>query len=327
MSTFFEIFNKVLLELNYRTVESFEDIYKSEHIKILDCINRVNEEVLSSFEWPFLLRKEILKPENPLKASGMRNNSSQISTIFSNHATEGGKISTTTNTGLSQISTINLDPADQTGGSQISTIGEILDAKINPACIPLAPCVCGLIKTVYQGNRRLLYFQNLENALQKGLPINTYTVCAAANPINSKNAQNPQTSTQNAENPSAAGSNNSEIQTDVKPSSLLDYGVRIFVNGPRDKEYTVYYYSKDTALGANGEFKTKMDAGDDVSILPMPWAEHILLYGTCLKVKANPAYPKFGFWNTMYIQALANLQKKGTSAAEDAPFLSIVSKP
>jgi len=61
MATFFEIFNKVLLELNYRTVGSFEDIYKNEHTKILDAINRVNEEVLSSYEWPFLLRTRVFK--------------------------------------------------------------------------------------------------------------------------------------------------------------------------------------------------------------------------------------------------------------------------
>ena len=60
--TFFEIFNKVLLELNYRAVSVFEDIYKNEHKKILDAINRVNEEVLSSFEWDFLLKKAFFSP-------------------------------------------------------------------------------------------------------------------------------------------------------------------------------------------------------------------------------------------------------------------------
>ena len=63
--TFFEIFNKVLLELNYRAVSVFEDIYKNEHKKILDAINRVNEEVLSSFEWDFLLKKAFLEKVDP----------------------------------------------------------------------------------------------------------------------------------------------------------------------------------------------------------------------------------------------------------------------
>ena len=31
---YFEIFNKVLMELNYRPVQNFENIYKTEHRKI-----------------------------------------------------------------------------------------------------------------------------------------------------------------------------------------------------------------------------------------------------------------------------------------------------
>jgi len=73
----------------------------------------------------------------------------------------------------------------------------------------------------------------------------------------------------------------------------------------------------------NGEFKEDLSSGEDVSVLPMPYAEHILVYGTCLKVKANPSYPKFGFWNTMYIQALANLRQKSPQTNECGPFISL----
>lgn len=279
MSTFFEIFNKVLLELNYRTVTAFEDIYKSEHIKILDAINRVNEEVLGSYEWPFLLKCEILRAKNPENAGEDAQNQARslqdegsTPEYTGDAAKEGG-----------QISTIALTTKNGEG-SQISTIGEILSTHFeNRGCIPLYPSVNGIIKSVYQGSVKLLYNPNLEEALQKGLSGNTYTL---ANDGNS--------------------------------------GVQILVNPQNKGDITVYYYPKYTCLGALGQFKTKMDAGDDVSILPMPYAEHILLYGTCLKAKANPAYPKFGFWNTMYIQALANLRKKSASAAEDAPFVKIV---
>ncbi len=298
MATFFEIFNKVLLELNYRTVSGFEDIYKSEHLKILDGINRVNEEVLNSFEWPFLLRKAVLRPkdaentgapgdtgennpENPGTPGNEGENNSEKPENPENPETPG----TTDVSNLENPDTADVQTQKQ---SQISTIGEILSSQNKePAlvssntkfCIPLAPKVKGVVKAVYQGTKRLLCFPKLEIALQKGLPPNSYAVLP----------------------------DGCEAQ--------------ILVNASPHKEFAVYYYSKDACLGADGQFKTKMDDGDDVSILPMPWAEHILLYGTCLKVKANPAYPKFGFWNTMYIQALANLQKKGTSAAEDAPYL------
>ena len=57
---YFEIFNKVLLELNYRAVQTFDAIYKSEHKKILDAINRVNNEVLASYEWDFLEKQTLL---------------------------------------------------------------------------------------------------------------------------------------------------------------------------------------------------------------------------------------------------------------------------
>lgn len=53
-----EIFNKVMLELNYRPIEQFENIYKNEHLRILENIRRTNSEVCTSYEWDFLMREE-----------------------------------------------------------------------------------------------------------------------------------------------------------------------------------------------------------------------------------------------------------------------------
>ena len=356
MSTFFEIFNKVLLELNYRTVTAFEDIYKSEHIKILDAINRVNEEVLSTYEWPFLLRSEILTPKNQSGAGDLGQAGGNISTATNMVVYSTG---TTTNSRLYNISTTNAqNPASgaensEAGGnistatdnilcstgtttnSALSQISTISPAPGNKSCIPLSPCVEGIVKSVYQGNTRLLYFQNLEEALQKGLPANSYTLSNTGNNgveifVNSVKApfKGPNPPTRKANTPLQTA--DTPIQSTNTPSQTPNSetqgeNTETKTLKPQSGGYiTVYYYPKYTSLGADGQFKTKMDSGDDVSILPMPYAEHILLYGTCLKVKANPAYPKFGFWNTMYIQALANLRKKSTSAAEDAPFVKIV---
>ena len=100
---------------------------------------------------------------------------------------------------------------------------------------------------------------------------------------------------------------------------------RIIFEKPRcDKIYSIIYYTTNYAFGEDGEFKPSLDKASDTSIIPMPYAEHILVYGSCLKVKANPSYPKFGFWNTMYIQALANLRQKSPRSVESEPFISLM---
>lgn len=56
--TYFEIFTKVLNELNWREVNDFDEITKSEHKRILNSINAVNTEVLSSYTWDFMIEKK-----------------------------------------------------------------------------------------------------------------------------------------------------------------------------------------------------------------------------------------------------------------------------
>lgn len=277
MATFFEIFNKVLLELNYRTVGSFEDIYKNEHTKILDAINRVNEEVLSSYEWPFLLRTRVFEAKQ-----------CDISTIFPSDKSKE----------VSHISTISGENQSTEGNTEGIPVVNTEKTGVN-----------GIVKAVFKGLKRLKYFPSVEKAIMGSLPADCYTVFE----------------TSNGAKILVRGVNGELLtleETEISPDNNAKE-VSEFTKSALRGDYTVFYYSKACCIGANGEYKTKMTAGDDASIIPMPWAEHVLLYGTCLKVKANPAYPKFGFWNTMYIQALANLRKKSPSAAEDEPFLSL----
>ncbi len=208
---YFEIFNKVLLELNYRAVQSFEAIYKSEHNKILEAINRTNNDVLASYEWPFLERAAIL---------------------------------------------------------------DVIEGE-NIYQLPFK----GNIKSVFHKGERVLYTPRGEDLMFGRLFGNYYSV------IND----------------------------------------RIIFEKPRcDKIYSIIYYTTNYAFGEDGEFKPSLDKASDTSIIPMPYAEHILVYGSCLKVKANPSYPKFGFWNTMYIQALANLRQKSPRSVESEPFISLM---
>ncbi len=207
---YFEIFNKVLLELNYRQVLNFENIYKSEHKKILDAINRVNSEVLISHEWPFLERCTFLdtvKDENLYK-------------------------------------------------------------------LPFK----GNIKAVYSNGERVLYTSNAQELLEGRLHGNFYSV----------------------------------IRDSI-----------VFEKACKERNYRILYESRNFALSEDGKFKEKLEGKGDISLIPMPFAEHILVYGTCLKVKANPAYPKFGFWNTMYIGALANLLQKSPQTNECGPIIKL----
>jgi len=213
---YFEIVNKVLLELNYRPLEDFGRIYKSEHKKILDAINRVNREVLGAFNWPFLERQELL----------------------------------------------NI-PAGQ-----------------NHCELPF----CGDIKAVYDGKKRLKYTLDALKHIDNADLEDSYALIPACG--------------------------------DKKAQLILP-------KANQDKDYTVIYYSNDAAVDENGAFKAELTGKNDISIIPMPYAEQLLVYGTCLKIKANPSYPKFGFWNTLYIQALANLRQKSPQTKECEPFISI----
>lgn len=233
---YFEIFNKVLLELNYRAIQTFENIYKSEHKKILEAINRVNNEVLASYEWPFLERTtllDVIEGENiyTLPFSG------PIKCVYS---------------------------ADASYESYLEDSN-----RKNPVW------------------KRVLYTPHTEELLYSRLLGEYYAVAAG--------------------NSRGAGG-----------------GKIIFQKPACDKVYSITYYSRNFALGENGDFKEKLTAEEDVSILPMPFAEHILVYGTCLKIKANPSYPKFAFWNTMYIQALANLRQKSPQTKECEPFIKLI---
>lgn len=236
---YFEIFNKVLLELNYRAVQTFENIYKSEHKKILEAINRVNNEVLASYDWPFLERTtilDVLKGENiyPLSFSG------QIKSVYCANSR----------------------------------------------------AVRGCNKAERYENpdwTKVLYTPHADELLYGKLSGEYYSVVCGS------------------------GLSSGRCQ-----------GKIIFQKPTCDKLYSITYYSRNFAHGADGQFKEKLTAPGDVSVLPMPFAEHILVYGTCLKIKANPAYPKFAFWNTMYIQALANLRQKSPQTKECEPFIKLL---
>ncbi len=207
---YFDIFKRVLNELNYREIESFENIDRSEHKRILNLINSTNNEILSSYIFDFQIKSHKMT----LKA-----NETKLLTGFN-----------------------------------------------------------GRIISVYEGNNQYKY------------------VHPALISPSSKNKTNFY-------------------------SSVGDLIITTASN--TDRELDILYVSNCYALDSSGSEKAKMELETDTSILPLPYLEPLLVYGTLLKAKANPSFVKYGYWRSCYYSALVNLRSQGSKSTEDYPKINI----
>lgn len=207
---YFELINKCLIELNYKTVDTFTDLVKTDHEKIKSILNIINAEVCSFDTWNFLLRKEeIYLPKNT---------------------------------------------------------GEIENT------------ISGRIHSIYIDKTKYKFYSNFEKFLLNKQPSNTYTVF------------------------------NDKILLPIFDT---------------DKTIEIIYYTNNFAMNSEGEDIAQMANQDDASVIPTPFVEPILVYGTCMRFKGNAEYAKFSFWYGMYKDSLANLRAKiGTNALE-TPTITI----
>lgn len=84
-----------------------------------------------------------------------------------------------------------------------------------------------------------------------------------------------------------------------------------------DKIVEIVYYTNYFAQDSDGQDIPSMALESDVSVLPYPFREPILVYGTCMRLKGNTEYSKFSYWYGMYKESLATIRSKiGTSALE-----------
>ena len=90
----------------------------------------------------------------------------------------------------------------------------------------------------------------------------------------------------------------------------------------KERKLSVIYVSDLYAQDENGTKKLKMENKNDTSIIPLPYLEPILVYGTLIKVKANPSFVKFGYWRTLFYNAISNLRTSGTKSYEDSPRIT-----
>ncbi|MCM1339096.1 MAG: hypothetical protein NC191_05450 [Muribaculaceae bacterium] len=97
----------------------------------------------------------------------------------------------------------------------------------------------------------------------------------------------------------------------------------LFPEFDKDMTVDIIYYTRDCACGADGKEKSDLTVETDSSLIPLPFAEQILVYGTCLRLKGNPQYYRFSYWMSMYKEALANLKSKTSVSIDSAPMVNL----
>lgn len=91
----------------------------------------------------------------------------------------------------------------------------------------------------------------------------------------------------------------------------------------QDKTIEIIYYTNKFAQNEEGEDISSMQEETDTSIVPMPYLEPILVYGTCMRLKGNPQYNKFNYWFGMYKDALANMRSKIGTSVQETPEIKM----
>ncbi len=97
----------------------------------------------------------------------------------------------------------------------------------------------------------------------------------------------------------------------------------MFAKSESSRNADVIYYTKNCVIDSNSGEKEEMTLESDVSLIPMPFAQQLLVYGTCLRLKANPSYIRFSYWMSMYKEALLNLKSKTSIYSKDTPSVRL----
>ncbi|MCQ2789319.1 MAG: hypothetical protein MJ229_02965 [bacterium] len=90
-----------------------------------------------------------------------------------------------------------------------------------------------------------------------------------------------------------------------------------------NKTIEIFYYTNNFVKDSDDNDKKKFENEDDYSIIPEPFVEPILVYGTCMRLKGNTEYSKFSYWYNMYKEALSTLRAKTETNALSSPTISM----
>ena len=85
------------------------------------------------------------------------------------------------------------------------------------------------------------------------------------------------------------------------------------------KEVKILYYTSNCAKTFEGTEKSSLENADDISLIPEVFAEPLLVYGGCMRLKGNPQHIRFSYWLKMYNDALANLRSKISASMDETP--------
>ena len=97
----------------------------------------------------------------------------------------------------------------------------------------------------------------------------------------------------------------------------------IFPKFNEDKTANITYYTKNTAVNADGTEKANLEYETDISLIPEPYVEPLLVYGACMRLKANPQHVKFSYWYGMYKENLADMKSQISISAKEVPFIKM----
>lgn len=112
---------------------------------------------------------------------------------------------------------------------------------------------------------------------------------------------------------------------DPRPSgrfSLFDSKL-LFPGYDKDVVFDVYYYTNDCARSGTALEKPKLENEADESLIPERNLEQLLVYGACMRLKANPEHNRFKYWNAMYTDAIENLRSRSDLKTDSYPKITI----
>ena len=92
-------------------------------------------------------------------------------------------------------------------------------------------------------------------------------------------------------------------------------------NQPKNVE--IYYYTNCFVKDADENEKQNLENATDETLIPDIFAEPVLVYGTCMRLKGNPQHIRFNYWLSMYKDALSNMRSRISSSMDDAPEVKL----
>ena len=87
----------------------------------------------------------------------------------------------------------------------------------------------------------------------------------------------------------------------------------------KEKQIEILYYTKNCAITYDGKEKFALEEAEDCPLIPEVFAEPLLVYGTCMRLKGNPQHVRFSYWMSMYKDALANMRSRICPSMDETP--------